>query len=188
MILAAGAGRRFGGIKQLALIDGEPMLKRVVESLAIPELADCSVVIGAHHDQVRKVLEGTRAQIVTNPSWETGMASTIKVGLVRVEALLPSIDAVIIALADQPHISGAYIRRMCALCQEEPERIIASQYDTVRGVPVLFPRDSWPHLFALSGDRGARRLLQDLDPARILELPCPDAAIDIDTKADLHDL
>src|ERR1700735_355497 len=105
-ILAAGNSSRLGRPKQLLPYRGKTLLTHVVAEALAAELSPVVVVTGAFPIEVGGSLRGQSVEIVFNPAWETGMASGIVAGLSNLLSLHPDVDAVIIAVCDQPFISS----------------------------------------------------------------------------------
>jgi molybdenum cofactor cytidylyltransferase len=120
--------------------------------------------------------------VILNPAWEDGMSASIQAGMT---GLPPKVDAMVFLVCDQPALDRAHLERLLAAHLGEPDRVVASRYGEIRGIPALFPRRAFPLLDRLRGDQGARALLQGLD---VLEVPFPGGELDVDTPADLENL
>ena len=117
LILAAGAGRRMGGVaKCLIEVDGSSLLQRLlrhVQPLCAGPDDDCVIVLGHHAAAIRECLDGqprTRGRMprwVVNPDPGDDPASSLHVGL---RALAPGVQQVVVLLADQPLIDGDDLR------------------------------------------------------------------------------
>jgi CTP:molybdopterin cytidylyltransferase MocA len=120
--------------------------------------------------------------IVVNPNWESGLASSLAVGL---SAFLPDdlCDAVLVTLADQPLLDGAALRRLITAFDDE-HRIVASAYDDTIGVPAVFAREHFGDLMRLTGDRGAGSWLRARQN-EVTRVPLYSAAFDIDRPSDV---
>jgi len=184
IVLAAGASTRFGTPKQLANIGGLGMLEIVVQRAAELAAANVTVVLGADAHVVRESLRGSPASIVVNSNYAEGISSSIRAGLAQ---LPPTVDAVLMLLGDQAAVTTDDLRRLVQRWQREPGRIVAAEYGEVIGVPAIFPADLLPELASLHGDRGARSLLER-HRDRVVTVPTPSAAFDIDTSDDLRRL
>jgi len=179
LLLAAGASRRYGDVKALANCGDTHLLGWTLRQLR--PLGEVTVVLGAHADRVRSALPGD-VRCVVAENWQQGQAHSVHAGL---RALPETASAVLIALLDQPAILSAHYTALLALWRKQPECIAAATYSGRLGAPAIFPRAFWPQLFALSGDQGARLLLQTLP---VQSLAIPEAAHDIDTPEDWRSL
>jgi CTP:molybdopterin cytidylyltransferase MocA len=143
------------------------------------------VVVGAHAGAVRESLGGRGVVVAENPLWEEGLASSIRAGLSRILEIDPGIDAVLLAPCDQPGLTPQVIESLAALCRETG-CIAAARYGGRNGAPAVFGREHFPLLQGLSGDEGARRILNGgLHPVQTIDLP--DLALDLDTPGDYSD-
>jgi CTP:molybdopterin cytidylyltransferase MocA len=90
-------------------------------------------------------------------------------------------------LADQPFVPVEHLQALVSTWRAQPQAIVATAYDDGEGVPAIFPRSRFEELRALRGDSGARPVLR-AHAAEVIGIACPQAAIDIDTEADLRRL
>jgi molybdenum cofactor cytidylyltransferase len=135
------------------------------------------VVTGHQAADIEAALAGLDVQIVHNPDYPEGLAGSLKSGLL---ALPPDTDAFVVCLGDMPLIEPAHIDRLIAAYDEAGSRIICIPVHAGRrGNPVLWSRRFIPEMLELTGDEGARRLL-DTHPDSIAEVPIPSPAIHAD--------
>jgi nicotine blue oxidoreductase len=177
LVLAAGAGSRFGQPKALVNLDGERLVDRAVRVLAEGGCNPTYVVAGA------TVLVVPRAIVIDNPEWATGMGSSLRAGLA---SLAEPLEAVVISLVDQPWIGSEVVRRLIAAGSSGAEVAVAA-YDGRRRNPVLLARRWWREAAALAvGDVGARAFI-DYRPDLVTPVECADVADphDIDRPEDL---
>jgi CTP:molybdopterin cytidylyltransferase MocA len=120
--------------------------------------------------------------VVFNPEWASGLASSIRVGLAALLAAEPGLDAVLVALCDQPALSPEVIGSLAAL-HRATGRIAAARYGGRNGAPAVFGRGHLAALGALDGDEGARRMLNG-DPEGVAAADLPEMGADLDTPAD----
>lgn len=174
-----------GRAKLLLDWGGRPVIRRVVEQVTAGGIDDLIVVIGHEGDAIREALSGLPVRFVRNPSPEAGQGSSIACGIA---ALAPGVHAALIALGDQPALPPEVIPGLLQTFRETGKSIVASLYRGVQGNPVLFAATVFPELRSLTGDRGARVLLEK-DPDRVawvpFDLPMP---ADLDTPEDYRRL
>jgi molybdenum cofactor cytidylyltransferase len=185
VLLAAGAGSRFGGAKQLADIAGEPMVRRVARSMLETDLP-VMVVTGAYAEQVQAVLHDLPLRTVRCEEWASGMGHSLAAGAREVLRCFPHASSLLICLADQPMLGKASLMRMLQRHADAPDRILVTQHGDIQGPPALFPRDCFGSLSILSGARGARSLLEQ--HASRVEAFASGDGIDVDTQEDLQRL
>jgi molybdenum cofactor cytidylyltransferase len=181
IILAAGQSARLGQPKQLLLHNGQPLVRRMADAALALAAGPVVVVTGANAAQVGEAIADLPVQVRFNADYQHGMASSLHTGLTS----LPSLpDAVLILLTDQPYVDLPLLQTIWATAQRTQRGIIACRYGDVLGVPVLFRARYVPDLLALSGDSGARKLVQQ-HHADCAEVPFDQGAIDLDTPEDV---
>jgi molybdenum cofactor cytidylyltransferase len=185
IVLAAGLSLRMGRAKLLLDWGGRPVIRRAVEQAKAGGVEELVVVVGREAQAIREALSGLQARVVENPEPEAGQASSIACG---VSALGPGVGAILIALGDQPALPAEVIPRLLQTFEETGKAIVAPLYRGVQGNPVLFAAAVFPELQGLTGDRGARSVVEK-DPARValvsFDLPMP---ADLDTFEDYERL
>lgn len=183
VLLAAGEASRYGAPKQLLVIDGEPMARRMARA-ALDVSPWVTVVAGAHGEAVEHALRGVAVETAFHDRWVDGMGSSLAFGVRQLRRRHGALDAIVICLADQPAIGATHLRALVAASEAEPASIVASAYgDDVLGAPCLFPSRYFAELEALDGTDGARRLLLR-HAGDVRGVPMPEARIDIDTPQD----
>jgi molybdenum cofactor cytidylyltransferase len=182
VILAAGGSSRMGQAKQLLEIGGKTLIARAVDAALDSGARPVAVVVGADPGRVLARLKDRGIIAVHNPDWATGLSSSIRAGLAALLAAEPSLDAVLIAPCDQPALSPEAILRLAA-AHRSGGRTSAARYGGRNGAPAVFGRGSFGALAALSGDEGARRLLNS-DPGMVSAVDLPELGADIDTPED----
>ncbi len=185
--LAAGASRRFGGNKLLFEIGGRPMFLYGLETLAAvaAERADCGLTVVSRSSEVLDTAERLRARAVFGEMSESGLSHSIRSALAALEPLGDG-DTLLFAVADQPRMSGATVRRLLdavrggALCA-------TAAYGERPGNPTAFSAILAPELRALEGDSGGRAVLRAHD-ADCVRVPVEDTAElwDIDRESETH--
>jgi molybdenum cofactor cytidylyltransferase len=187
VILAAGNSSRLGRPKQLLPFQGKTLLSHVVVESLKGALHPVVVVTGAYHAEIQDSLQGQPLNIVYNADWETGMASGIVAGLTEALSIESHLQAVIVAVCDQPYISAELFRSMMEKHALSGKGLIACMYSETLGTPVLFAQSYFKELLMLSGDAGAKQLLKRY-PDDVATVPFPEGAIDIDTEQDFQTL
>jgi CTP:molybdopterin cytidylyltransferase MocA len=175
LILAAGEGRRFGGTKQLAELDGRPLLEHVLA--AVRGISPRVVVLGHAADEIVATVDLHGARPVICPDFADGQAASLKCGLAALDA-----DAVLVVLGDQPGITAEALHAIISAAGEEDA--VRATYHGVPGHPVLLRAPLLARAGELSGDVGFRDLLRD---ARVCEVEIGHLAdpTDIDTREEL---
>ena len=183
VILAAGESVRMGTPKQLLLLEGQPLLVRAIEAALASSAWPVVVVVGAHAGKIRPLLARLPVLIAENPTWSEGMASSIRVGVTTLRQFSRQLDAALVALCDQPAFSADAIAQLVAAQQRTGRSIVAARYSGRHGAPALFLRDQFETLIHLTGEEGARTLLNG-SPDRVTAVDLPALALDLDTPAD----
>ncbi len=182
IVLAAGASRRFGGVKQLAELRGRPLLSYAVEAmLAVPALEPVIVVLGHAADEITSAIDFGSATVVVAAAWDHGQAASLQRGVIAAG----DADAVVITLGDQPFITPQVIAG--ALDQLAGHDAVRTTYDGKPGHPVVLSRRVMDAVGGLSGDTGARDLLSRFR-VREWEAGHLCSAADIDTREELAEL
>lgn len=182
LLLAAGAGRRFGRPKALVSLAGETLVARGVRLLRSGGCDPILVVEGAAPLR-GEVPDDVR--LVPNPDWASGMGSSLRAGLRALVDLPPDVAAVVVALVDQPWVvpeAVAAVRRGL-----DPGRIVMASYPPPAGRshPVLIPRAFWePVAAAAHGDTGARGFMV-AHPDLVTAVSCPGSPADVDLPEQL---
>ncbi len=184
VLLAAGSAQRFGTHKLMAeLSDGESVGQRAARNL-VEVLPDSVAVIRAGDKALSRMLAAAGVKVIENPGSSTGIASSIAAGV----SAHGDADGWLIALADMPWILPATIRAVFDALRGGAA-LAAPTFGGLRGHPVGFSAQWRSRLLSLSGDRGARGLLENA-PSELLLLPTTDPGIlkDIDFPSDLRSL
>lgn len=164
VLLAAGGSRRMGRPKQLLPIKGKPLVRYVAERVVRADVAPVFVVLGAEEKKIEPTLADLPIQLVVNPNWQEGMGSSLRVGVEAMLEYAPDLQAIIVALADQPGLQPDHIDKLVTRYRHGGCSLVASQSGSSRVPPVLFGREWFPRLSQLSGDAGAREFLRENRP------------------------
>ncbi len=185
VILAAGGASRFGGVKQLAPLDGRPLLEHVVDAaFGVPALEDVVVVLGAAADEIEAAVDLGDARVVRCDAWATGMAASLQAGVAAVD---PGVDCALVLLGDQPRITPQVVAMVLDYADGPRVRGVRAAYDGVPGHPVALRRPLLDLVPTLTGDAGARALLRG-PGVRLVEAAHLCDPLDVDTPQDLQAL
>jgi molybdenum cofactor cytidylyltransferase len=166
ILLAAGQSTRFGRQKLLEPWRGEPLVRNAARALIDAGLRPVVAVVSADPRLV-DALAGLPLTAVENPHPENGISSSIAIGL---RALPETVDAALIAVGDQPHLTAQAIEQLVDAF--EPGRIVVPRFGDHRGNPPVFARRFFTELLALTGDHGGQRVITP-HPESVIEVSLP---------------
>jgi molybdenum cofactor cytidylyltransferase len=182
VVLAAGAGSRFGGGKLLASLQGRPVLQHVLDRVADAGIGEVVVVLGDDAAAVEAAIAWRAERRLRNPDPARGLASSVQVGI---EALDPAVDAALVLLGDQPAVAADTIRALLEAGVDGSRPIAVPVYAEDAGRnPVLLGRAAFGLVEGLTGDRGLGPIIR-AHPGLVREVPVVGANPDVDTRADL---
>lgn len=181
VVLAAGAGRRFGSPKQLAELDGVPLLQHAIDAmLAVPALDGVVVVLGAAAEHIAAAVKFADAQPVVCRDWEEGMAASLRCGV----GAIGDADWAVVTLGDQPYVTPEAIEAVVdGLTPDAPA--VRAGYNGVGGHPVALSRALFARVAELRGDAGARDMLAAVE-VRMVEVGRLGRPDDVDTPEQLE--
>jgi molybdenum cofactor cytidylyltransferase len=182
LVLAAGAGKRFGGQKLLAQLNGTPILQYVLNFAATAELDPVVVVLGADAEVVVTRLWWRSEVRLVNPAPEEGISSSVRMGIASL--LLSDAQRAVVLLGDQPRLSAAQLEVILGAPVDESRPIVLPRYNGKPGNPVLLERAAWPLAERLEGDSGMAQLFA-ANPDLLRYVDINGANPDVDTAADL---
>jgi molybdenum cofactor cytidylyltransferase len=165
VVLAAGEGSRFGGMKQLHDVEGMPMLERVLRAVAEGGVVQRVVVLGAHAGDILTAVDLHGARTVVCENWRDGQAASLHAGLT---ALPGDADRALVVLGDGPALDPAAVTRMAGAAPGTG--VLAADYGAGRSHPVVVPRALWDEI-PWHGETPVRRLGADLVDCRDLRPP-----------------
>ena len=180
IILAAGFSRRMQTEKLLLVVDGTPMVERVIQA-ARESLLD-EVVLVYQHEEVKRAGEKYHVKTVFNECADEGQSASIKIGL---EAVNSGAEGFMFLVGDQPFINAVAINLLITAFKQHPQNIIIPVYNGRCGNPVLFPLTLKNDLLALEGDMGGRVLIEKMpDRIRLINIEDERVGADVDTEED----
>lgn len=162
VILAAGAGIRFGGKKLHACVDGRTLYENTMEKMKVFASFPVYIVTGDPH--IASVAERNGIKPVLNDRPEEGISRSLRLGL---EALLrdrgssreQEIQGVLFSVCDQPFLRVSTLQQIFRTAVLHPGRIVCAGFRGQKGNPVLWDRMFFPELLELTGDAGGRQIL-----------------------------
>ncbi len=181
VVLAAGQSRRMqGGNKLLEPVDGQPLVLRAAAAALASEADPVIVVTGHQHEAVAAVLDSLDVRLAHNPGFPDGLSSSVHTGL---SAVPPGHDGAVFLLGDMPDVDGELIDRLLAAFDPvEGRAIVVATHNGVRGNPVVFARHYFPDILRVTGDAGARHVVDShLEAVCEIECATPAPLIDLDT-------
>jgi len=186
IMLAAGQSKRFEGIKQLADINGQPMLAHSLDQLTgngslIAAFHEFAVILGANASFILPIMPNYVTPLVFD-DWHKGMGASLAFALKNISK---ESSHILITLADQVAIGREQLEAMLQHCAASPDKIIAARYNEILGAPVIFPKAYFSLLLELDNDTGARKILQQHKSA-VVAIDMPSAQYDIDTQLALE--
>jgi CTP:molybdopterin cytidylyltransferase MocA len=168
VLLAAGAGTRFGMPKVLAAQGG--WLQVAVDALREGGCDDVVVVLGAAVGDVPPP-----ARVVVADDWAMGMSASVRAGLMAIAAA----DFAVLQLVDTPDVGADVVARVLGAVASSPSGLVRAVYGGRPGHPVVVAREHWPALLStLRGDEGGRAFLSGRDD--VLAVECGDLATGAD--------
>jgi len=185
VVLAAGSGSRFGGAKQLAELDGIPLLEHALRAVeAVPAIERIVVVLGARADEIRAGVHFGLAEPVVCADWAEGQAASLRCGIEAVAGA----EAAVLTLGDMPRVTPQVITRFADIAAEHGSHARArAVYDGMPGHPVGLGSAYFEQIAALRGDVGARDVLKAIG-AIAIECSHLCSAADVDTPEALEEL
>lgn len=180
IVLAAGASRRFGADKRLAILGGEPLIRRSVGAALESGLRPVLVVVDPDHAAVREALAGLDVELVINPQPSRGARSSLRCGF---EALPSAAPGAVVTLADMPAVAASMIAALgAALSNGAP--LAVSRYGGTIAPPSGFARRLFDELSGDADDGGRSLIESHRHEATYVDWP-QSRLVDVDSPADL---
>ncbi len=182
VMLAAGRASRMGsesGHKLLAMFGDEPLVRRMARIALEAGAGAVHAVVGFRREAIVEALAGLDLDLVENPDYASGMASSLATGVAR---LSRETAGVVVLLADMPGLKAAHIRKLVDVFRAHGGRaVVRAAHDGRRGNPVVLPGAAFEEILHLSGDLGARAIIESGE-FEVIDVEIGEAAhIDVDT-------
>lgn len=150
VILAGGGSERMGKIKALLPIQEVPMLRALAERILDTDYHPLVVVLGAHRQQILPVLDKMPIAVIENQSWQQGLGSSIRMGLIGSYMITKGIDGLLFLAVDMPSVDRAHLEELCSASEAQPEaQVIWTKHTQF---PFLVKSTAFESLLDLQGD------------------------------------
>ncbi|HSO28300.1 MAG TPA: NTP transferase domain-containing protein [Candidatus Sulfomarinibacteraceae bacterium] len=184
IVLAAGAGRRFGGGKLAAGLQGRPILQHVLDALAAAGIDDPVVVVGEDEKALDAVMDWGAARRVRNPDPGRGLSSSLRLGWEAAQARTPGPYATLVVLGDQPRLDPVVVRALLAQPADPGRPVVVARHADGARNPVRLEPEAAALVAIAAGDRGLGPLL-DARPELVRTVDVATGNPDVDERADL---
>lgn len=182
IVLAAGESRRMGETKQLLPLGDGTILEQVVKNLLESNLGEIIVVLGYQAQTVSERIADKPVKKVVNLDFQQGIGSSIRKGVSQISEV---VDAIMIALGDQPLVGKEVINKLIDAFYEGRQGIIVPVYKGMRGHPVVFDRKYRAELLKLEGDVGGKKIIENhSDDVLEIGVNSQGVIVDIDTRSE----
>jgi molybdenum cofactor cytidylyltransferase len=188
ILLAAGESQRMGSVNKLALlVDGQPLLRRIAQTLLASRLQELVVVLGHEADQARQLIEDLELKTVYNEHYKEGQMTSVHCGL---EALTGDYEGVMINLADQPLLTPEDINSLIdTFGNRERGSVLVPTHRGQRGNPIVLATEHRGEILRSQRNLGCKRLIES-NPEWVttVEMDTEHVVFDLDTPDDYADL
>ena len=182
LVMAAGSGRRFGGNKLAAELDGKTLIRRALE--AVPGARFSAVTVVSQYEDIEELAGQFGFAAIHNDRPDLGLSHTIRLGT---EAMR-TCDGILYMVADQPKLRQETVARIVEVFCQHPDRIVGAGHDGRRGNPNLFPAKFFGELMAITGDHGGSSVIRAHEDALLLVETDTEELFDCDTPEALESL
>lgn len=183
VLLAAGAGTRFGGGKLLYEIEGEPMIARALRLYGAFAFAARICVTRTEAGEIQQRALESGFPVAINPDPARGVGTSVAIATEAILAKEPQLDGIVFAVADQPYLGKESVSRLLNTFADHPEDIVSLGFHERRGNPAIFPAAFYPELCALKEDTGGGAVIRrHPERLRIVQAVSARELDDIDTR------
>ncbi len=184
IILAAGKSSRMGVPKQAISINGKTLIKSTVDVALSLNCKAVTVVVGANKSSFVGELANLPITLIDNPTWEKGMGTSIKMGLVGSYLVDKDLDGILVLTTDMPHVDKSILSIILSQAEMNSHDIVASRYGDTGGVPAYFSRNVFHEILDLPDTEGAKNIILQ-HKTKTYWVDFPKGKIDLDTPEDL---
>ena len=186
VLLAAGTSSRFGSEnKLLATVDGDTIVRRAARTLVDAGLDPLVAVVGHEAGRVRAAVDGLGFEVVENPDYADGQATSVAVGVAALSDA--GVDAAVFALGDMPFVATESVETLVSAYRAGVGSALAAACRGERGNPVLFDSTHFEALADVSGDVGGRKILLSGEDSALVETGDDGVLRDVDVPDDVPD-
>ena len=185
VIMASGLARRFGSNKLLHDFHGEPVMCRILETMAAAPLA--ARVVVTRHPEIRDLCEARQIPVVLHDLPE--QSDTVRLGVEYLLEACPEMTGCMFAASDQPCLTVQSVANLCTAFENAPEKIWRLSWQGTVGNPVLFPQSTFQELLNLPvGKGGGAVVKKHPDLVDTVEVTDERELVDVDTPEILASL
>ena len=178
VIMASGLARRFGSNKLLHDFHGEPVMCRILDTMAKAPL-DARVVV-TRHPEIQALCEGRNIPVLLHDLPE--QSDTVRLGVEYLLEHCPGMTGCMFAASDQPCLTAGSVAKLCHAFEEAPEQIWRLAWQGTVGNPVLFPKTTFEELLHLPvGKGGGAVVKKHPELVRTVEVADERELVDVDT-------
>lgn len=178
-----------GKTKQLLPFKDSTLLEHTIVQAQSSKANKVYCVLGANSEVIKNKIKTSAIAYIDNPNWYQGLSSSIVTGINHILRSWETPNAVLILLSDQPNVDSNYIDLLLETYTKNPGSIVTSNYGNKKGVPAIFPKESFELLLNLKGDKGAKQLLNSNTLKTVSVVPNTEHTLrDIDTPKDYNSL
>ena len=184
VLLAAGAGRRFGGDgeKLFYEVGGTPMIVTALSLFAKLPFSAKVCVVRAGEERISVLAKTVGFTPAENPNADQGVGTSVSAGTLKLLERRPDLDGVLYAVSDQPFLTKASVQRLLDAFEQSPNRIVSLSFQGTRGNPAIFPRELYGELLALDADIGGGAVIKrHPELLKVVEADSARELMDIDT-------
>lgn len=187
IVLAAGGSVRMGRPKQLLTFQGRTLVRCAVEAVRDAGCDPVLTVVGSSAPAMIAELAGSVTQWILNDSWKNGIGTSIRAGVAELLRRRRPPDAAVIHLCDQPLVDSRAIAGLIEAHARSRLPVCVSTYLDTMGPPIVVSAALFDELVHLPDNQGAKAIWT-AHPEWVSRFPCPAAATDLDTPADVERL
>ena len=180
LVMAAGSGRRFGGNKLEAELDGKTLIRRALE--AVPGAQFAAVTVVSQYEGIEQLAGQFGFTAIHNDRPDLGLSHTIRLGT----GAMRGCDGILYMVADQPRLRQETVARIVDVWRQHADRIVGAGHGGRRGNPNLFPAKFFGELTALSGDHGGSSVIRAHEAEFLLVEAGDEELFDCDTQEALE--